>query len=445
MNMLQLVERNSFGRIKSFRMHDIVRELTVDLCQTECFGTAYSDEDKQGDSTEEKDGRRMVIHRLTEDVNETIISNLHRLRSLTALDNSTASSSKILPAIVHNSRYMSVLELTGLPIENVPDAIGDLFNLRHLGLRDTKVKLLPNSIEKLSNLMTLDLYNSEIEELPRGIVKLKKLRHLFAEKVSDRHGRQLRCRTGVRIPKGLEKLTELQTFQGLEAQDDPLKRLGELRQMRSIKIWDVKGSYCERLCASLRQMEFLSYLSIVASDENEILNLNSLNPLPPNLGRVWLGGRLAQGDMLLDATMAGGQNINHPLFSVNLCWSQLTEDPLPTLTLWSNLTELGLTRAYVGEQLVFLQGWFPKLKELELRDMPNLKRVEIQQGAMTSLEELYLTNLPAMTNVPSGIEFLQPALKYLAFWEITEESLTVLSQCSRIDSIPCQYTLDSDA
>uniref|UniRef100_A0A0D9XVQ8 NB-ARC domain-containing protein n=1 Tax=Leersia perrieri TaxID=77586 RepID=A0A0D9XVQ8_9ORYZ len=445
MSMLQLVEKNSFGRIKSFRMHDIVRELAVHLCWRECFGIAYSNKDKLGESIEEKDERRMVTHTFTEDIIQNNISSLLRLRSLVALDKSTPSLSRVLLVIANNSKYMSVLQLSGLPIDNVPEAIGNLFNLRHLGLRDTKVKLLPNSVEKLSNLMTLDLINSEIQELPRGIVKLKKLRHLFAEKASDRSGREFRCRTGVRIRRGLEKLSELQTLQALEVQDEvSVRRLGELRQMRSIRIWGVKGSYSKGLCESLCQMKFLSYLDINASDENEILQLNGLNPLLLNIQKLRLNGRLAQGGELLGAPATSrGQNTNNSLYSMRLNWSQLAEDPLPSLSRWLNLTDLWLNRAYVGEQLVFLPGWFPRLKKLGLWDMPNLKRLEIQQGAMTSLEELYLTNLPAMTEVPPGIEFLKHTLKYLIFFEISQDFLMVLRQCLR--SIIWRYTLASDA
>uniref|UniRef100_A0A0E0MGD1 NB-ARC domain-containing protein n=1 Tax=Oryza punctata TaxID=4537 RepID=A0A0E0MGD1_ORYPU len=435
LNMLQLVERNSFGRIKAFRMHDIVHELAVDLCRRECFGVSYSCENKHVEFLEEKDERRMVIHRLDKDINQ-VISSECRLRSFIALDKAMPSST-LLPLLAEKCRYMSVLELSGLPIDNVPDAIGDLFNLRHLGLRDSNVKLLPNSIEKLSNLLTLDLCTSEIQELPRGIIKLNKLRHLFAEKANDRSGRQLRCRTGVCIPRGLKNLRELQTLQALQAQDEPLSWLGELRQMRSIKIWDVKGSCCECLCESLRQMEFLSYLSIAASDENEILNLSSLNPLPSNLEKLRLRGRLAQASMLLGA--AGGQNHLH---SIHLSWSQLVDDPLPSLSRWSNLTDLLLNRAYVGDELVFRHGWFPTLKELYVGDMPHLKRIEIQQGSMASLQQLYLVNLSSMMEVPPGIEFLTSTLKSLGFAEITQQFLAALHQCSRINcGIRWWYTL----
>lgn len=330
---------------------------------------------------------------------------------------------------------MTVLELSGLPIEQIPDAIGDLFNLRYLGLRGSKVKLLPKSLEKLSNLLTLDLAGSSIQELPRGIVKLKKLRHLFAEKDSDVYRRVFNWCSGVCIPNGLGNLTSLQTLQGLEAQDESIGQLGELRQLKSLRIWNVNRFYCERLCESLVQMRYLSFLYVNASDENEVLQLNAL---PLNLQKLVLTGRLAEGTLGEPAVFqaVGSQN----LYSLSLFWSQLREDPLPSLSRLENLTELDFVRAFDGDLLAFLTGWFPKLKALYLRDLPNLKRLEIHQGAMPSLEKLILVNLSSMTDVPAGLEFLMP-LQYLYFREITSDFLTSLSDCSRLGDMQWGYTL----
>ncbi|KAE8802386.1 Disease resistance protein RPM1 [Hordeum vulgare] len=370
-NMLQLVERNSFGRMKKFRMHDLVRELAIDLCKKNCFGVSY--EDQCGGSLE-MDGRRLVLHKLKKDIQQPF-SNMHQLRTVITVGD-RKSSFTLLPLLCNESRYMTVLELSGLPIEKIPDAIGDLFNLRHLSLRHSKVKMLPKSVEKLSNLLTLDLYRSDIHELPSGIVKLKKLRHLFAERVFDPYWRDLKCGSGVHISSGLGNLTNLQTLQALEAQDDSLRHLGELRQMRSLRLWNVKGIYCGLISKSLVHMRYLSYLSVNASDENEVL---SLNVCLPSLQKLSLRGRLAEGALdespLFQA--GGGQN----LYELSLSWSQLREDPLPSLSRLSDLTRLEFSKVYNGEQLAFLAGWFPKLKILILRDLPKLSRLEIEEGA----------------------------------------------------------------
>ncbi|EEE52559.1 hypothetical protein OsJ_34817 [Oryza sativa Japonica Group] len=438
-NMLQLVQKNSFGRMKSFRMHDILHELAVDLCRRECFGHSYNSKNKHEEFLE-KDERRMVIHKLDKDVNQAISSEWSRLRSFVTLERNM-SSPNLLTLVAGKCRYMSVLELIGLPKDNIPNVIGDLFNLKHLSLRDSMVKFLPNSIEKLSNLMTLDLCKSEIQELPGGIVKLKKLRHLFAEKLNGKFWRDFQWSTGVRIHRGLEMLSELQTLQALEVQDErSVRSLRELRQMRSIRILGVKGRYFEDLCESLCQMEYLSLLNIAASDEEEVLQLNGLKWLHPNVKKLRLIGRLAQTGLLSCAPEAG----SHSLCSLCLFWSQLAEDPLPSLSRWSNLTDFRLTRAYLVEHVVFLPGWFPRLKTLYLVDMPNLKRLKIHQGSITSLEELHLINLRGMTEVPSDIIFLLPTLKYLYFLEITWDFFMALRR-SRIGSIRWRYSLASDA
>jgi disease resistance protein RPM1 len=323
---------------------------------------------------------------------------------------------------------MTVLELDGLPIEKIPHAIGDLFNLRHLGLRNSKVKMLPKSVEKLSNLLTLDLFRSCINELPSGIVKLKKLRHLFAQKVYDLSAGLLSF-SGVSISKGLGNLKNLQTLQALVVEDESVRQLGELRQLRSLRLINVKTNYCGSICESLVQMQFLSFLDVYARDENEVLRLNAL---PSNLQMLHLRGQLDR-----ETLQAVGQN----LYELGLYWSRLVEDPLLSLSRLTNLTELYFVGAYNGEQLVFRKEWFPNLKALCLEDLPHLKRLEIEEGAMVTLEKLYLINLKSMTEVPLGIQFLV-TLQYLGFYEITPDFLTLLHQSPEVGGMrQIGYTL----
>ncbi|GMY30876.1 disease resistance protein RPM1-like [Fagus crenata] len=66
------------------------------------------------------------------------------------------------------------------PIDYIPEEVGNLFHLKYLSLRDTKVEKLPKSIGKLKNLKTLDLKRSRVSELPVEISGLSKLRYLVA-------------------------------------------------------------------------------------------------------------------------------------------------------------------------------------------------------------------------------------------------------------------------
>nr|CAD1840384.1 unnamed protein product [Ananas comosus var. bracteatus] len=273
--MLQVEEKNHFGRLKYCRMHDLIRELAVSLSEKEKFHSIY--QDNRMEWLVDANARRLSVLKYSNDIGFNI--DLPRLRTFVAFD-TTMPSSSFLPVFPSKSRYIAILELQDLPIEEIPDSIGDLFNLRHLGLRYTKVKLLPKSIGKLSNLLTLDLGHSAIQKLPREITNLKKLRHMFVERDNDQTWKNFRWASGVCAPEGLWNLKELQTLQAVEASSELVERLGNLTNLRSFRIWNVKETYSAQLCASLSQMRRLSYLSINASDENEFLNFEGLNPLP---------------------------------------------------------------------------------------------------------------------------------------------------------------------
>jgi len=162
-----------------------------------------------------------------------------------------------------------------------------------------------------------------------------------------------------------------------------------------------------------------------ANDENDVLRLNSL---PSDLQKLRLAGQLDR-----ETFQAIGRN----LYSLVLNSSLLIEDPLPSLSRLTNMTELILNEAYNGAELLFRTEWFPNLKFLQLRDLPRLNQLEIEEGAMVTLEKLFLTNLSSMTEVPCGIEFLV-TLQYLGFHETTSSFLTLLRQCPRIGSMRCR-------
>lgn len=112
----------------------------------------------------------------------------------------------MISSVLTGSSYLTVLELQDSEINQVPETIGNLFNLRYIGLRRTKVRSLPKSIEKLSNLHTLDIKQTKIEKLPPTIVKVEKLRHLFADTFVDEKQTVFQYFVGVVAPKGISKL-----------------------------------------------------------------------------------------------------------------------------------------------------------------------------------------------------------------------------------------------
>ncbi|XP_078156908.1 disease resistance protein RPM1-like [Carex rostrata] len=393
-SMLQIVERNTWGRVKKIRMHDTLREVAINLCRKENFRLLQEDCEIVDFSNSV---RRLSIVKLRAEISHDVY--LPRLRTFMSVDPNVPSS-LLRSFIWDKSRYLAVLNLEGQKIKKVTDAIGDLFNLRYLGLRDTEVKFLPKSIEKLTNLQTLDLMISKIQKLPDGITKLKKLRHLFAQVRVDPTYRIFQALAGISLPKGIFYLKDLQTLQALESNAIVVRELGNLTQLRSFRILNVKENHSAELCRSLSNMKSLSYLSIHARNENEHLQLEGLENLR-QLQKLRLFGRLKEEILKSPLFESSGKPIQ-----IRLAWSQLQKDPLPSLSHLNNLTWLTLQKAFNDPKLNFRVEWFPKLKFLSLMQMPNLVQVEMEQGTMVILEKIQLWELEQLKDIPKGIEHL---------------------------------------
>jgi disease resistance protein RPM1 len=395
-SMLQVVSRNHFGRVRKCRMHDTLRELAISLCMKENFSRLHEDNKP---AIFDMYTRRLSVIKFSKEIGYDI--HLPQLRAFISFDPCILSS-HLLTSIFSNSKYLTVLYLHGLPIKTVPDAIGDLFNLHYLCLRDTMVECLPNSIKELHNLQTLELRGSKIEKLPEFINNLKRLRHLFAEIVINNSLRSFRCFNGILLPKGMSCLKELRTLRAVESNSLVVNELENLTQLRTFRILNVKEHHWTDLCASLSKMLLLSHLVITACHQDEFLQLDHLTHPPPQPQKLGLIGRL-KIEMLESPIFKSSGNYIHVLW---LGWSQLSEDPLPSLSRLRNLTYLSLKRAYDGHQLVFQAGWFPKLKCLELVYMPNLVRVDMERDTMVCLEDITLTDLEQLAEIPMGIEHI---------------------------------------
>ncbi|KAJ1700517.1 hypothetical protein LUZ63_000296 [Rhynchospora breviuscula] len=392
-SMLQVIKKNYSGRVKRCQMHDTFRVLATSLCMKDNFCLLYEGEFINMNAHV----RRLSVIKSDNNIGYQVP--LQQLRTLMTFDLSMLNSPLLTKDIVKFT-YLTVLSLENLSIDSVPHSIGNLFNLHYLGLRNTKVKLLPDSIEKLHDLQTLDLMGSKICKLPDGIVKLKKLRHLFAEVLIDSTYKLFPSHSGIYVPKGLFYLKDLQTLKAVESTSMVVEELGNLTQLRSIRIWNVKENESTGLCRSLSRMSSLSQLSINASHENELLRLENLNLT--QIQKLVLNARLKENSFGSPLFQISGIGI-HKLW---LGWSQLQNDPLPTLSHLKNLTFLGLQKAYQGQRLIFKAGWFPKLKILVLRHMPNLIQVKMEQGTMVNLEKISFQELNQLVEFPKGIQRL---------------------------------------
>ncbi|KAJ0080966.1 hypothetical protein Patl1_09824 [Pistacia atlantica] len=160
---------------------------------------------------------------------------------------SVYSNAENIPA---NIRLVRLLDLQGVGIESLPDEVGDLINLR----------------------------NTNVSTLPRGINMLTELRHLHMASFFDRDNKDF-----LKIPKGKLCFKELQTLSGIDCDQNFMKQLRSLTNLRKLYIGGITGSNSEELCSCLRS---------ISKHPTENLQLNPLLRSPPRLEKLKLQGSL---------------------------------------------------------------------------------------------------------------------------------------------------------
>ncbi|XP_027061103.1 disease resistance protein RPM1-like [Coffea arabica] len=405
-SMIQVKQINDNGRVKTFRVHDVMRELAMTTSERENFCRLH-------DSQESKISRnvqRLSVYNRGKNLRLNKTTSRH-LRSLFVFGTDTCSSFS-LNAVSSNFKFLRVLALENIPIEKLPNELVDLFNLRYLNLRNTKVKDLPKAIDKLKNLETLDVRHTNLEKLPKRILKLEKLRHLFVCKNCVNRPKNFKFSQGLRLAAGIGTLLSLQSLSYVEAEEGIIKQVGYLTNLKRLDITKVKTCDGPNLCRSIQMMTSLHRLSVTASAEEEELLLEDLVFVPPFLQKLELIGRLKR----LPQWFESATNLTH------LCleFSHLQEDFLPSLQKLPSLVFLQIKKAYSGKHLKFIKGGFPKLSKLHLEELLQLDCVEIEEGSLPSLKELALIRCLALKLLPEGIEHIT-SLQNLQLEEMAEE------------------------
>lgn len=252
---------------------------------------------------------------------------------------------------------------------------------------------LPNSIGMLQNLATLDLRGACAYMLPKEIGKLRKLRHLLSYKM---YLNQLK--------DGIGGMTSLQTLGCVVLDGDGVvelvRELGKLKQLRDLRLLEVRGEYVSVLSSSINEMQLLKKLHITSKSMDEVIDLHLISISLPILRELRLHAKLEK----LPKWILGLQN----LVKLTLTFSQLTDNPMRSLKNLQNLLVLSITNnTYKGQSLHFEDGGFQTLKELSIGDLDNLNSITIDKGALLSLKKMELTTIPQLKTVPTGIQHLK--------------------------------------
>ncbi|KAL9328097.1 hypothetical protein ACSQ67_003100 [Phaseolus vulgaris] len=217
-SFFQDIETDEFGKVKSFKMHDLVHDLAKFVAEE--VGCITDDDDAPALF------ERKRIHHLSDYRWWLHSTPLHQVKSLrTYVDRRTTDelSSDVLKCyslrLLHLSRW-----------KELSSSIGDLKHLRYLNLSYGDFKTLPESICKLLYLKMLKLdYCFSLKKLPDSLVRLKALQELSLKN----------CRSLSRLPPYIGKLNSLRSLSMYlvgEERGFLLAELGPLKLKRDLDI-----------------------------------------------------------------------------------------------------------------------------------------------------------------------------------------------------------------
>ena len=270
-SMLQVAVTRD-GRIKTFRVHDLFREIIISKSRDQNFTTIA----KERNIPWPDKIRRLSIHNTLQNVQH--VRSVSQLRSLFMFGVIEKPSMHTL--FPSGFRLLSMLDLGSAPLSMLPVEVFNLFFLKYLSLRNTKVKILPRFIGKPLNLETLDLKHSHVRELPAEILKLQRLRHLLVYRYEFVSYEYFHSKYGFKVNVKIGSLRSLQKLCFIEVDQDSIRELGKLNQLRRLGIIKLRKEDGMALCLSIENLTKLCALSITSAEEDEIIDLRHLSSPP---------------------------------------------------------------------------------------------------------------------------------------------------------------------
>ncbi|CAA2973467.1 late blight resistance homolog R1A-10 [Olea europaea subsp. europaea] len=355
-NLILVREKSSLGKIKTCRIHDLLRDLCVREAQREKFFHVSSMR-LHGISGGIK------LHRLSIDKHIELIGHANILSSSTHLKSLLNFASYSSPHFA-NLR-LRVLDMKGACINDFLPI--DLVNMWYLACNCVD-ETLPASVYKMRNLKVLIIYNYIKMEV--DIWKMPQLWHVKLK------GGNLPDPLSADIEKGnsttvLENLQTLSGIKDFRFTGEILKRIPNLKKLGIYYNFEPMDLdfYCLKNLGRLHKLESLNCLIVSSLSSSFLQNLT----LPPSLKKLTLDGS-------------------------HIPWEDMT-----ILGSLPNLQVLKLKyNSFYGREWEPNEGEFLQLKFLLLKDI-DLEDWRADNIHFPSLQRLVLRNCYSMDEIPSGI------------------------------------------
>ncbi|GKU99316.1 hypothetical protein SLEP1_g12184 [Rubroshorea leprosula] len=387
--------RDSTGKIKSCKMHDLIHDLATYNSKSETLILKAGSESNIAH----------VRHLNLVDAEEMVPTNLAEVAGKL---HSLFLKGDILCKMPDSFKRLRILSFDEAAVEQLPTWIGKMKHLRYLDISSTNIKELPQFIMELYSLQTLRfMWCSRIVKQPEGVENLVSLRHIYFN--------YRRC-----MPLRIGRLKDLQTLQLFVVNLQKGRRIEELGclsqlggELRICCLQHVEN-YSEAKKAKLSEKIELYKLSLEWTERNtEECNhdedvLAGLKP-PPNLRNLTIecyGGEKCPSWM--QPRSSGSFSLNY-LVELNIFGCKKLKS-MPIMIGLSSIQQLRirdcleLTRIGDG---VFA---FPKsLKGLDIGSCPRLETIGDSISNLTCLEELDLSGCEDLRLIPimSGLSSLQ--------------------------------------
>lgn len=415
--MVQVGQMGSTGRIKTCRLHDLMRDLCLSKARKENFlyiinGSQQNSTIDFGSSSNLSDARQIgEVRRLAvfleQHVDQLIPQDKpvnEHLRSLVFFHDKKCRMENwdLIKGVFVKFKLLRVLDLEGikgLKGQLLPKEVGNLLWLRFLSLKRTRIQILPSSLGNLENLQFLNLqtvnkvsWDSTVE-IPNVIWKLKRLRHLYLPNWCGNVANNLQ----------LENLINLQTLVNFPASKCDVKDLLKLKNLRKLVLNDPRHfqKFSESFSPPNKRLDRLQSLSLrtdMLSFPDNVVDVEKLVLGCPSLRKLQIEGRI---ETLPEASLFPPQ-----LSKLTLWGCRLVDDPMVTLEKLPNLKFLNGWDMFVGKKMVCSRNGFPQLKVLVLRGLSNLDEWTIENHAMPNLHRLSISDCNNLKTVPDGLKFI---------------------------------------